>query len=214
MNNKNQLGFIHKFISSDKKLAPTLLLLHGTGGNEDDLIPVGRNLASDAAILSPRGKVLENGIYPRFFRRLAEGVFDTEDLKFRAHELADFVEKAADLYDFDLNHLIVVGYSNGANMAASLLLLRPAVISSAILFRPMVPLIPKILPDLSIKYAFISAGLHDPIILRQRTEDLISLLKESGAIVSINWQNSGHELATEEISKAKNWLSSLVLVKK
>ncbi len=137
MNEKNQLGFIHKFIPSNKKerlegrvKVPTFLLLHGTGGNEEDLIPIGHEIASEAAILSPRGKVLEDGM-PRFFRRLAEGVFDIEDLKFRTNELADFVKAASKAYGFDMQHIIAVGYSNGANIASSMLLLRSEILSAA-----------------------------------------------------------------------------------
>jgi phospholipase/carboxylesterase len=220
MDKKTELGFIHRFIPSNKITGPrareqgtkgktvftTLLLLHGTGGNEEDMIPLGQQIAPEAAILSPRGKVLENGM-PRFFKRLAEGVFDIEDLKFRTYELADFVEKASKVYGFDLQHVIALGYSNGANIAASELLLRPAILSSAILFRPMVPLIPEVLPDLSTKHVFISAGLRDPIVPGQETRSLFNLLRKAGvADISINWQNSGHELSFEEIRKAKDWL--------
>lgn len=216
MNNKTQLGFIHHFIPSNKnqerpkgKTPPaTLLLLHGTGGNEEDMIPLGQQIDSEAAILSPRGKVLENGM-PRFFRRLAEGVFDIEDLKFRTYELADFLERASKVHRFDLQRLVAVGYSNGANIAASCLLLRPDILSYAVLFRPMVPIVPEPLPDLSSKHIFISAGLHDPIVPIQETENLFNLLKKSGADVSINWQNNGHELILEEIRKVKDWLRSM-----
>jgi phospholipase/carboxylesterase/glyoxalase family protein len=172
---------------------------------------MGREIAPNAAILSPRGKVLENGM-PRFFRRIAEGVFDIEDLKFRTHELADFVLAASKVYGFDLRYVVAVGYSNGANIAASALFLRPSLFSSAILFRPMVPLIPEVLPDLSAKHIFISAGLHDPIVSDRETENLFNLLKKAGvADISINWQNSGHELILEEIRKVKDWLLRLIL---
>src|SRR5215475_3170856 len=123
--------FIHEFVPGNS--SRTLLLLHGTGGNERDLIPLGRELDPTAALLSPRGKVLENGM-PRFFRRLAEGVFDLEDLKYRANELADFVTVAAEHYGFARDNLIAVGYSNGANIAAAMLLLRPEILPIAILF--------------------------------------------------------------------------------
>src|SRR5256886_4587407 len=146
--------FIHEFVagSSDR----TLLLLHGTGGNERDLIPLGRELDPSAALLSPRGKVLENGM-PRFFRRLAEGVFDLEDLKTRTNELADFAAAAAQHYGFASDNVIAVGYSNGANIAASLLLFRPEVLSAAVLFRAMVPLIPETQPNLSSVRVWIGA---------------------------------------------------------
>ena len=215
---------IHRFIPSNKRSGArtreqgtkgktpftTLLLLHGTGGNED-IIP--SFPSPEGAILSPRGNVLENGI-PRFFRRLAEGVFDIEDLKFRTYELADFVGQASKVYGFNLQHVVAVGYSNGANIAASELLLRPASLSSAILFRLMVPLMPEVLPDLSTKHVFISAGLHDPIVPRQETQNLFNLLKKAGVIdISINWQNSGHELILEEIRKAKAWLLHVLYFK-
>lgn len=211
MNEKNQLGFIHKFIPSNIKVerkggskkVPTFLLLHGTGGNEEDLIPVAREISSEAAILSPRGKILEDGIAARFFRRLAEGVFDLEDLRFRTNELANFVNNASKTYGFDLQHLIALGYSNGANIASSMLLLRPEVLSAAILFRAMVPFVPNTLPDLSNKYIFMSSGLYDPIIPKQEAERLFSLFKNGGAKVSISWQNSGHELVMEDVKKAK-----------
>src|SRR6186997_2036988 len=138
--------FIHEFLAGSSNR--TLLLLHGTGGNERDLLPLGRELDPNAALLSPRGKILENGM-PRFFRRLAEGVFDLEDLKFRTNELADFVTAAAQHYGFTLDNLVAVGYSNGANIAASMLLLRPEILHRAVLFRAMVPLIPDALPELS-----------------------------------------------------------------
>jgi phospholipase/carboxylesterase len=211
LNEKNQLGFIHKFIPSNirverrggSKSVPTFLLLHGTGGNEEDLIPVARKISSEAAILSPRGKILEDGIAARFFRRLAEGVFDLEDLKFRTNELANFVNNASKTYGFDLQHVITLGYSNGANIASSMLLLRPEVLSAAILFRAMVPFVPNTPPDLSNKYIFMSSGLYDPIIPKQEAERLFSLFKNGGAKVSISWQNSGHELVMEDVKKAK-----------
>jgi phospholipase/carboxylesterase len=210
LNNKSQLGFIHTFIPSDSSRKDddslNLLLLHGTGGDENDLISIARMLdITNASILSPRGKVLENGM-PRFFRRLAEGVFDIEDLRFRTNELADFVQRASKTYTFDLNRTLAIGYSNGANIAASMLLLRPEILSGAILFRPMIPLVPDTLPNLSSKHILISAGLHDPIVPRYQTEDLFDLLKKAEAKVSIQWQNSGHELTQRDIKAAKDWV--------
>ena len=217
---KTELDFIHSFIpprpdesgagtatkrrKTEGKAFTTFLLLHGTGGNEQDLIPLAHELDKKAAILSPRGKVLENGITPRFFRRLAR-VFDLEDLKFRTNELADFVIDASKTYDFDLQHIITVGYSNGANIAASMLLLRPEILSSAILFRAMVPLVPQTLPDLSNKPIFMSSGLYDPIVSRQEADRLFGLFKKMGANISLSWQESGHELTMDEIRKAREW---------
>lgn len=224
MEKKTKLGFIHRFVppndresgattrtgrrEAEGKVFTTFLLLHGTGGNEEDLIPLAHELDQGAAILSPRGKVLENGVVPRFFRRLAEGVFDIEDLKFRTNELANFVKDASKAYGFDLQHIIVIGYSNGANIAASMLLLRPEILSAAILFRAMVPLVPETLPDLNKKHIFMSSGKYDPIVSKRETENLFSLFKNGGAKVSLSWQESGHELTTEEIQKAKEWLLS------
>ena len=220
---KTQPGFIHRFIPPKNKKSKatigttddeegtqretftTFLLLHGTGGNEEDLIPLAYKLDKDAAILSPKGKVLENGITPRFFRRLAEGVFDLEDLKFRTNELADFVIDASKTYGFDLQRIIAVGYSNGANIAASMLLLRPEILS-AVLFRAMVPFVPQKLPDLSKKRIFMSSGLMDPIVSLDEADRLFGLFKKAGANISLSWQESGHELTIEEIRKAKEWL--------
>jgi phospholipase/carboxylesterase len=183
----SELGFIHQFIpASTRPNQVTLLLLHGTGGNEEDLIPLGRELYPRAAILSPRGKVLESGM-PRFFRRLAEGVFDNEDLKFRTHELADFVEKASKVYKFDLRYIISIGYSNGANIASSLLLISPEIITSAVLFRAMVPFVPEEVPNLTGKNIFIGAGQYDPIVPREQTETLFGLFKNAGANVGLHF---------------------------
>ncbi len=186
----------------------TLLLLHGTGGDEDDMVTLGHQLDSEASLLSPRGKVLERGVSPRFFRRLAEGVFDLEDLKFRTNELADFVEKASTVYGFDARRVMAVGYSNGANIAASILMLRPHTLSGAILYRSMVPFIPQTLPDLTMKHIFMSSGIYDPIVSKQEAERLFGLFKNAGANISFIWQESGHQLTMEEIQKAKEWLHS------
>jgi phospholipase/carboxylesterase/glyoxalase family protein len=206
----SELGFIHQFIpASNRPDRITLLLLHGTGGNELDLVPLARELYARAAILSPRGKVLESGM-PRFFRRLAEGIFDTEDLKFRTHELADFVANASKVYGFDLRYLVSVGYSNGANIASSLMLLHPEVMSSAVLFRAMIPFMPERVPNLSAKDIFLGSGENDPIVPREQTETLFRLFEEAGANIVLHWQkNSGHELGYDEISAAREWLSNL-----
>jgi predicted esterase len=198
--------FIHEFVPghSDR----TLLLLHGTGGSERDLIPLGQGLDPNASLLSPRGKVLENGM-PRFFRRLAEGVFDLEDLRKRTHELADFVVSAAERYGIDLKKVVAVGYSNGANIAASVLLLRPEVLSSAILFRAMVPLIPERQPNLASVRVWIGAGSSDPIVLPAETKTLAEFLREAGAEVTIRFFQSGHELTPDDVDAAREWLRRL-----
>jgi phospholipase/carboxylesterase len=205
----DQLGFTHQYVvapNTGNKAESTLLLLHGTGGNEDDLLPLGRELDPNAQLLSPRGKILEGGIMPRFFRRLAEGVFDVEDLKFRTNELAEFVEKASRIYGFDARKVIAVGYSNGANIAASMLLLKPQTLSGAILFRAMVPLVPESLPNLSGKRIFMSSGLRDPIATREEAGKLSGLLRQAHAVVDLQWQNSSHELTQKDIDAAKQWL--------
>lgn len=202
-----QPDFIHEFVAG--KSRRTLLLLHGTGGNERDLIPLGHELDPNASLLSPRGKVSENGM-PRFFRRLAEGVFDLEDLKKRTHELADFVIAAADRYKIDVHHIIAVGYSNGANIAASILLLRPEILSAAILFRAMVPLIPDTQPDLGSVRVWIGAGSLDPIVPASETKQLVELLRSAGADVTIRFFKSGHELTSDDVDLAREWLTTSV----
>jgi predicted esterase len=203
---KAGLDFIHEFVPGSSKR--TLLLLHGTGGNEHDLIPLGREIDPAASILSLRGKVLENGM-PRFFRRLAEGIFDEEDLKRRTHELADFVAAAAQHYELAADKIVAVGYSNGANIAASLLLLRPETLRAAILFRAMVPLVPEKLPDLSSARMWIGAGNQDPIIPTSETQRLVDLLRTAGADVTVRFVNAGHGLTNNEIEIARDWLMSL-----
>lgn len=184
------------------------MLLHGTGGDERDLIPIGRALDPNASLLSPRGKVLENGM-PRFFRRLSEGVFDIDDLKLRTTELADFVTAAAERYGIDGKRIVGVGYSNGANIAASVLLLRPEIFSAAILFRAMVPLIPETQPKISSAHVWIGAGKSDPIIPAAQTEQLAELLRKAGADVTLRWFSAGHELTPQDLSTAHEWLMSL-----
>jgi phospholipase/carboxylesterase len=200
------MDFIHRFIpAKDSSSRGVLLLLHGTGGDENDMVPIGRDLDPDAALLSLRGNVLENGM-PRFFRRLAEGVFDEEDVVRRANELADFVPTAAAKYEFDPETLTAVGYSNGANIAAAVLLLRPGVIKSAILLRAMVPLTPAAPPDLGGTRALICSGTHDPIIPLENAERLTAMLRSAGADVALRLENASHQLVFDEIAAAKNWL--------
>jgi phospholipase/carboxylesterase len=200
------MDFIHKFIpGTDSHSRRVLLLLHGTGGNENDMVPLGRDVDPSAALLSLRGNVLENGM-PRFFRRLAEGVFDEEDVVRRASELADFIPTAAAKYEFDPGTLTAVGYSNGANIAAAVLLLHPGVIKSAILLRAMVPLTPAAAPNLGGTRALICSGTHDPIIPVENAERLTAMLRSAGADVTLRLQNASHQLVFDEIEAAKNWL--------
>jgi phospholipase/carboxylesterase len=202
-------GFAHRFIPTETPNAPTLLLLHGTGGDENDLLPVGRMLDKQAALLSPRGKVLEHGM-SRFFRRLAEGVFDHEDLVNRTHELAEFVERAASEYGLYPESTFAVGFSNGANIAASLLLLHPDLLAGAILLRAMVPFEPETLPDLSGKPVYLASGRADQIVPAENTERLAQLLREAGAEVVLDWQPGGHGIGRAEIEGARDWLTDTI----
>jgi phospholipase/carboxylesterase len=206
---RSDLGFVHRYLPGEDESGPTILLLHGTGGNEEDLIPLGETLAPGAALLSPRGKVSEHGA-PRFFRRLAEGVFDHEDLLFRTHELAEFAEAASAEYGFDRSKLVAVGYSNGANVAASTILLHPGLLRAAVLFRAMVPFEPDVTPDLSGMPVFIAAGRYDRIIPSDNTQRLADILVEAGADVDLPWRDTGHPLTYEDVSEAKKWLASIL----
>jgi len=203
------LGSIHRFVpgsGSGPAADLTLLLLHGTGGDENDLLPLGQHLAPGASLLSPRGKVLEHGM-PRFFRRLAEGVFDQEDVARRADELAHFVARAADAYGFDPTRVVAAGFSNGANIAAALLLLHPGTLAAAALLHPMVPLEPEQAPDLSRVAVFAGAGRQDPLVRPAETERLVRLLQGYGADVTLSWQPGGHALGAAEIEAARHWLA-------
>jgi phospholipase/carboxylesterase len=203
---RSQLDFIHEFVPGNS--SRILLLLHGTGGNEHDLIPLGRQLDPDASLLSPRGKILENGM-PRFFRRLAEGVFDLEDLKTRTNELADFVSAAVRQYELAAGNIVGVGYSNGANIAASMLFLRPEILRAGILFRAMVPLIPNRQPDLSSVRVWIGAGDQDPIVAASETKRLAELLRRASADVTIRFAKAGHGLSSDDVTMARDWLKEL-----
>ena len=200
------LDFIHRYIPAKQEQAPTLLLLHGTGGDEHDLITLGQGLMSHAALLSPRGRVLENGM-ARFFRRIAEGIFDLEDLQLQTHALSDFVQAASHAYGFDTQRVIAVGYSNGANIAASLLLLRPEVLAGAVLFHAMLPIRPEQQPDLHNVPVFIGAGRSDALVSPAGTEQLAQLLEQSGAHVTLHWQPGGHALNQPEVQAAAAWLA-------
>ena len=197
------LGFVHRWIPGERPL--TLLLLPGTGGNEDDLLPLGEMLAPGAARLSPRGQVLENGM-PRFFRRIAEGVFDVPDLLKRTDDLAAFVEAAVKAYAIDRTQLVAVGFSNGANVAASLLLKHSGVLGGAILIRAMVPYVPDPLPAIPGTPVLLAAGRTDPMSPPSQVETLADLLRRSGADVEIVWSPSGHTIARDDLAAATSWL--------
>jgi len=203
------LGFIHRYIppaaGAELASSTTLLLLHGTGGDEQDLIPLGRALLPGAGLLSPRGKVLERGA-PRFFRRLAEGVFDQEDLSRRTEELAEFIAGAAETYELDRDGIVAVGFSNGANIAASLLLRRPGLLRAAVLLSPMVPYEPTAPPDLTGTPVFIGAGRADSIAPPTQTEHLADLLRQARAAVTVHWEPGGHAVTDGEVDAARHWL--------
>ncbi|MDF1510139.1 alpha/beta hydrolase [Robertmurraya sp. DFI.2.37] len=200
----------HIFNQGADQSRPTLLLLHGTGGNELDLLPLAGRIDEDASVLSVRGNVLENGM-PRFFKRLAEGVFDEEDLIFRTNELNQFLYDAAKEYGFDLDNIVALGYSNGANIAASLLFHHKNALRAAILHHPMVPRRGIDLPDLTGKAVFIAAGTNDPICSSAESEELQSLLEGAKANVELHWENHGHQLTLGEVEAAAQWYRNLSL---
>jgi len=203
------LGFVHRYIppSAEGEVAggTTLLLLHGTGGDEEDLLPLGRALLPGAGMLSPRGNVLERGA-PRFFRRLAEGVFDQADLAHRTTELARFVSAAAKAYDLAVDGIVAVGFSNGANIAASLLLRAPGVLRGAVLLSPMLPFEPETLLDLQGTAVFIGAGRADAIAAPEQAERLADVLRRAGADVTLHWTPGGHGITKEEVEAARQWI--------
>ncbi|WP_409293220.1 alpha/beta hydrolase [Peribacillus sp. SCS-37] len=194
----------HIFKKGADPAAPTLLLLHGTGGTEEDLLGLAEIINPESNVLSVRGSVLENGM-PRFFRRLAEGVFDEEDLIQRTEELREFIGSAAAEYGFDAGNVVAVGYSNGANIAGSLLFHYEAALRGAILHHPMVPRRGIVLPDLAKTPVFIGAGKNDPICPPQESIELSTFLQEAGATVELHWEENGHQLTRTEVDKAAEW---------
>ncbi|GGE34957.1 hydrolase [Agaricicola taiwanensis] len=200
------LSFTHRFEPATDATRPPVLLLHGTGGDENDLVDLGRFVAPGSALLSPRGKVLENGM-PRFFRRLAEGVFDEEDLRHRTHQLADFINEAREAYE--LAPPVALGFSNGANIAAALLLLRSDVLAGAVLFRAMSPFAEPPQTDLSAKPVFLSSGALDPLIPAADASLLAASLSERGAQVRHQVVPTGHNLSQPDVDMAKAWLADL-----
>ncbi len=197
----------HIFKQGTDSNKPVLLLLHGTGGNERDLLPLAELIAPSASVLGVRGNVSENGM-PRFFRRLAEGVFDEPDLIARTHELNEFLDAAATEYQFDRRNIVAVGYSNGANIAASLLFHDKQSLHGAILHHAMVPLRSIDLPDLTGVPVFMASGTNDPIVPRAESEELGSLLSGAGATVELHWENNGHQLTASEVHAAAAWFKN------
>jgi len=201
------LSYHHRFEPGSDPAAPPLLLLHGTGGDENDLIPLAQKLAPGSALLSPRGDVLEHG-QPRFFRRFAEGVFDLADVAKRTHALADFISAAAQRHGIDVTRLTALGFSNGANMAASLLLLRPESLAAAVLLRPMVVLEPAKLPDLSGRSVLISSGNVDPIVPNDHPVRLAQMLRRAGAAVELQTHAASHGLVPADLAAARVFLDA------
>lgn len=197
----------HIFEKGTEAKAPTLILFHGTGGTERDLLPLAKKISPKSSVLSLRGNVLENGM-PRFFRRLAEGIFDEADLIYRTKEVNDFLNQAAAQYELDRNNFIAIGYSNGANIAASLLFHYENALNGAILHHPMVPRRGIKLPNLTGVPIFIGAGENDPLCTAAETEELDRLLSEAGASVSVHWEQSGHQLTYSEVEAAAAWFAA------
>ena len=198
----------HIFKKGDNPEKPVLLLLHGTGGNEKDLLPLADIVDGKASVLSVRGNVLENGM-PRFFKRLSEGVFDEEDLILRTQELKGFLDDAAVEYKFDRRNILAIGYSNGANIAASLLFHYEGTLKGAILHHPMVPRRGIELPHIKGTGIFIAAGINDPICPQAESLELANLLEQAGASVQIHWENRGHQLTMSEVQAAKQWYEQI-----
>lgn len=200
-------GYDYRYEPGTDPAQPVLLLLHGTGGNEMDLIPLARRIAPTASIVSPRGNVLENGM-PRFFRRIAEGVFDLEDLRVRTQQMGQFIRQAAKTHDFDASRLVALGFSNGANIAASVLVSDPSALRHGILLRAMVPFEPKEKPDLRKSSALLSEGQMDPIVPPKNAERLAELLRGAGANVELVWQQAGHTLVPGDVTAAQSYLEA------
>ena len=198
-------AFVHCWVPG-ARTDLTLLLLHGTGGDENDLLPIGPALAPGSGLLSPRGAVLENGM-PRFFRRIAEGVFDVPDLLRRTDDLAAFVTASAATYSFDPAGVVAVGFSNGANIAASLMLRHPGVLAGGALLRPMVPFAPETLPALAGRRVLIGAGRADEVAPPVQAEALANMLARSGAEVTLAWSEGGHGLGPHDFVEVKNWVA-------
>jgi phospholipase/carboxylesterase len=204
-------SYVHRFEKGAEPNERPLLLLHGTGGDENDLVPLGRMIAPNAPLLSPRGTVLENGM-PRFFRRLAEGVFDEEDVRRRAQQLAVFIDEAVARYS--ILPPIALGYSNGANIAAAVLLTRPEALAGAILLRATAPLSQSPPVDMAGKRILIVSGKSDPIISSEGAARLASLFRQSGATVEHRILPTGHELSQTDVTLARAWLREVHQVSK
>lgn len=212
MATQNQLeGYDYRFEAGTDPSAPVLLLLHGTGGDENDLIPVARLVAPTSALVSLRGNVSENGA-ARFFRRIAEGVFDLEDLALRTAALLRFVSAAAKQHQFTTDRVVALGFSNGANVAASMMLTEPGTLRHGILIRAMLPFQPKTMPDMKGCSALIAAGRSDQMISQPTTEKLAELMRSSGARVELKWHDAGHGMIQADVNDARDYLKAWPLV--
>jgi phospholipase/carboxylesterase len=204
---EKDLGFIHRFLpAEDSASGETLVVLHGTGGDENDLVGIGQSVAPGAAILSPRGNVLEKGA-PRFFKRLAEGVFDPKEVRSRGEELARFIHAAISGYQLDASRIHALGYSNGANIASTVMFIEPGLLQSAVLFRPMLVYEPEEPPDLGGSAVFISAGRIDQIVPVESVERLVELFETAHTEVTQKWQLTGHNLVPSEVREAADWFA-------
>ena len=206
MQSTTDLNYIHTFVPapSNSSRPVTLLLLHGTGGDENSLLSLGNDLCPGAALLGLRGKVLENGMPPSFRRFTEAGI---ADIRSRTEELAQFIRAASERYGFSTRRLVVVGHSDGANLAASLILLHPHYLAGAVLFRVMVPSLPDLIRDFSNLFIFIGAATLDPLIPADQASELAAIFKSGGAKVAISWHEGGRELGEDDIQAARNWLA-------
>jgi phospholipase/carboxylesterase len=196
---------VHRFEPATTHGAPFVLLLHGTGGDENSLLPLGKAMAPGAALLSPRGKVLEQGM-ARFFRRLAEGVFDQQDLEARTKDLAVFVKRASAAYAIPQGKLVAAGFSNGANIASSLLLRFPETLAGAVLMRGMVPFVPRQPVDLKRRPVLLLSGVDDPIVGTDEVEELANIFRAANAEVTLHWETAGHTLSQGDVLMAFDWI--------
>jgi phospholipase/carboxylesterase len=196
--------FIHQFVQGTSPV--TILALHGTGGDEQDLLPIARAVAPGASVLSPRGKVSEHGAF-RFFSRIAPGVFDEKEIQSRAAELADWITATVKQRGLDPASLYALGYSNGANIATAVMLLHPGTIAGAVLLRPMPVITPDALPALNDAPVLMVVGKEDASMPRGESEKLGRMLAEAGAAVDFAMQDAGHELTPQDFSLVKKWLA-------
>ena len=199
------LGFIHRFVPASIPGKPPILLLHGTGADETDLLPIGTQVSPGSALLSPRGKVLEHGM-PRFFRRVDEGVFDVADLTARTDELAHFVDRARQTYA--LERPIALGFSNGANIAWSLLLRHPKLLAGAVLLRAMLPFTPPPAPKFDNIPVLMLSGAMDPLVRPDMRDPLADLFKSAGADVTYQVVQGGHGLTQQDLDLMKAWFAA------